>query len=52
MTRRQRTIAEEETPLGVNMSPLRSKTTQEKIDNALKRIKELNLLIRHWEKEG
>ena len=51
MTRRQRAIAEEETPLGINMIPLRSKTTQEKIDNAIKRIDELNLLIRHWEKE-
>jgi hypothetical protein len=51
MTSRQRAIAEEETPLGVNMAPLRSKTTQEKIDNANKRIDELNLLIRHWKEE-
>ena len=52
MTRRQRAIAEEETPLGVNMAPLRSKTTQEKIDNANKRIDELKLLISHWERKG
>ena len=52
MTRRQRTIAEEETPLGINMIPKRSKTTQEKIDNAEKRIEELKLLIKHWREDG
>ncbi len=48
MTRRQRTIAEEETPLAVNMIPAISKTKQEKIDFAEKRIEELRLLIKHW----
>ena len=50
MTSRQRAIAEEETPLGVDMLPHLSKTTQERIDNAEKRIKELQLLIKHWKK--
>jgi hypothetical protein len=50
MTSRQRAIAEEETPLGINMIPPLSKTTQERIDNAEKRIKELQLLIKHWKK--
>jgi hypothetical protein len=50
MTSRQRAIAEEETPLGIDMLPHLSKTTQERIDNAEKRIKELQLLIKHWKK--
>lgn len=50
MTRRQRAIAEEETPLGINMLPPLSKTTQEKIEKAEMRIKELQLLIQHWER--
>jgi len=48
MTRRQRTIAEEETPLAINMLPPISKTKQEKIEKAEKRIQELQLLIKHW----
>jgi hypothetical protein len=48
MTRRQRTIAEEETPFATNMIPPISKTKQEKIDFAEKRIEELRLLIKHW----
>jgi len=51
VTRRQRAIAEEETPFGLAMIPKRSKTTQEKIDNAEKRIEELKLLIKHWRKD-
>ena len=51
MTRRQRTIAEEETPLAVNMVPPISKTKQEKIDFAEKRIEELRLLIKHWKED-
>tara|TARA_B100001996_G_scaffold302728_1_gene243396 strand:- start:5001 stop:5162 length:162 start_codon:yes stop_codon:yes gene_type:complete len=52
MTRRQRALAEEETPLGINMIPALAKTTQEKIDNAEKRIEELQLLIKHWRKQN
>ena len=51
MTRRQITIAEEETPLAVNMIPPVSKTNQEKIDFAEKRIEELRLLIKHWKED-
>ncbi len=50
MTLRQRTIAEEETPLSVNMKPPRPQAIQEKIENAKKRIDELKLLIANWEK--
>jgi len=45
MTKRQRVIAEEECPIysAQYLEP-------ERITNAKKRIKELELLIHHWEK--
>jgi hypothetical protein len=46
-TKRQRAIAEEEFPL---FSPQHSEP--ERITNAKKRIKELELLIHHWEKSN
>ena len=44
-TKRQRSIAEEDFPLFAPQHP-----EPERITNAKKRIKELELLIHHWEK--
>ena len=45
MTKRQRVIAEEECPIYSPQHP-----EPERITNAKKRIKDLELLIHHWEK--
>ena len=46
MTRRQRAIAEEDFPI---FSP--EKKESEKIERAKQRIKELDLLIKHWREQ-
>ena len=45
MTKRQRAIAEEESPI---CSPVKE---SEQIERAKERIKELQLLIKHWRKQ-
>ncbi len=45
MTKRQRVIREEEAPI---ISPV---TESEQIERAKQRIKELQLLIKHWRKQ-
>jgi hypothetical protein len=45
MTKRQRAVREEEAPIS---SPV---TESEQIERAKQRIKELQLLIKHWRKQ-